>query len=251
MSIALLDAEIARWREAGLMPRLWWRDDDAVDVTPALDRLTTLTGDSGIAVLLAVIPAFATDALANHVALYRHLDPCVHGWAHENHEPAGVKRAELGTGRPLDDVVGDITRGTERLQVLFGAHLMPVLVPPWNRMREDLAPQLAGAGIEAFSTFTHRLIAPAMQANAHVDVMDWTNRTGKPADAVLAELAGALAVARVGGGYEVGVLTHHLVHDAATWEACEAMVRTAGVKWVRFPGSTSTQHDNAGIARQR
>lgn len=251
MSTAMLEAEIGRWREAGLTPRLWWRDDDAVDVTPALDRLTRLTGDSGIAVLLAVIPAFASDALANHVALYRNLDPCVHGWAHENHEPAGVKRAELGMARPLDEVVSDIARGTERLQVLFGAHLMPVLVPPWNRMREDLAPRLEEAGIEAFSTFTHRLIAPAMQANTHVDVMDWTSRNGKPAEALLAELAVALATARAGGGYEVGVLTHHVVHDEAAWQACEAIARIRGVKWVRFPGSTSAEHDNAGVARQR
>jgi hypothetical protein len=251
MSRAALEAEIGRWGEVGLTPRLWWRDDDAVDETPALERLTKLTGDRGIAVLLAVIPAFATDALANHVALYRHLDPCVHGWAHENHEPEGVKRAELGAGRPLDEVIGDVARGAERLQVLFGAHLLPVLVPPWNRMREDLAPRLAEAGIEAFSTFTHQLIAPDMQANTHVDVMDWASRGGKPADMVLAELAAALAVARAGGGYEVGVLTHHLVHDAAAWEACEVLARLDGVSWVRFPGSTLPQHDNAGVARQR
>lgn len=251
MSRSTLEAEIARWRAAGLKPRLWWRDDDAVDVTPALEQLTRITGDKGIAVLLAVVPAFATDALANHVALYRHLDPCVHGWSHENHEPHGVKRAELGTGRPLDEVIGDVARGAERLQVLFGAHLLPVLVPPWNRMREDLAPRLGEAGIESFSTFTHQLIAPDMQANTHVDVMDWASRGGKPAGMVLSELAAALAVARAGGGYEVGVLTHHLVHDEAAWEACELLAGLNGVDWIRFPGSTSAQHHHAGVARQR
>ena len=251
MSRVVLEAEISRWREAGLSPRLWWRDDDAVDETPALERLTKLTGDRGIAVLLAVIPAFASDALANHVALYRHLDPCVHGWSHENHEPYGVKRAELGMARPLDEVIADVARGSERLQVLFGAHLMPVLVPPWNRMRDDLAPWLAEAGIEAFSTFTHQLIAPHMQANTHVDVMDWRSRGGKPADMVLAELAAALAVARSGGGHEVGVLTHHLVHDEAAWQACEVLARLDGVSWVRFPGSTSAENNAAGVARQR
>jgi hypothetical protein len=242
MSEAVLDAELSRWLEAGHTPRLWWRDDDAIDKTPALDRLTQLTGDAGIAVLLAVIPARVTDRLANHVALYRHFDPCVHGWAHANHERNGVKRAELGTGRPLEEVVADVALGHERLQVLFGEHLMPVLVPPWNRMREDLVPRLAEAGIEGFSTFTHTLIAPQMQANTHVDLMDWRARAGKPADDVLAELAVALAVSRENGFYEIGVLSHHLVHDDAAWDTVARLVAVEAVRWVRFPGSTQ-RHD--------
>jgi hypothetical protein len=251
MSSVMLAAELKAWAAAGLTPRLWWRDDDAVDVTPALKQLTHLTGDNGIAVLLAVIPAHATDALANHVALFRHLEPCVHGWAHENHEPAGTKRAELGAARPLQDVVADIARGVERLEVLFGAHLRHALVPPWNRMRDDLVPHLAQTGIRAFSTFTHELLAPRCQANTHVDVMDWSTRTGKPVDMVLAELATALAVSRNGGGYEIGVVTHHLVHDGTAWQACKALAALDGVDWVGFPGQTSAQHDHVGGAGNR
>jgi hypothetical protein len=251
VSERMLAAELEAWAAAGLSPRLWWRDDDAVEVTPALERLTHLTGDDGIAVLLAVVPAHATDALANHVALYRHLEPCVHGWSHTNHEPAGVKRAELGTARPLQDVVADIARGVERLEVLFGAHLRHALVPPWNRMRDDLVPHLPEAGITAFSTFTHKLLSPRCQANTHVDVMDWGTRTGKPVDAVLSELASALGIARKVGGYEIGVLTHHLVHDEAAWAACEALAAIEGVEWVGFPGQTSAQHDHAPGAGNR
>jgi len=147
--------------------------------------------------------------------------------------------------------VADVARGVERLEVLFGAHLRHALVPPWNRVRADLAAHLPQVGITAFSTFTHELLDPRRQANTHIDVMDWAARGGKPVDAVLAELAAALAVARAGGGYEVGVLTHHLVHDEAAWAACEALVAIAGVEWVGFPGRTSTQHDDTGSAGHR
>mgnify|MGYP003341179144 CR=1 FL=1 len=34
-----LAAELSRWRDSGRAPVLWWRDDDAADVGPALDRL--------------------------------------------------------------------------------------------------------------------------------------------------------------------------------------------------------------------
>lgn len=248
MSMARLELEISCWQELGQTPRLWWRDDDAVDVTPALDQLTALTGDQGIPVLLAVIPARASDALANHVALYRHFDPCVHGWAHENHEPTGVKRAELGHARPLEMVIADLARGHARLEVLFGNHLMPVLVPPWNRMRADLADHLPEAGLTGFSAFSHKLLAPDVQANTHVDVMDWTARRGKPAQVVLGQLADALALSRGNGFYEIGLLTHHLVHDETAWAVCQALTGLEGVAWVAFPGSTKS--DDPGGAGQ-
>ena len=37
------EAELAAWAEAGLTPTLWWRDDDAVAQTSALDRLLAIT----------------------------------------------------------------------------------------------------------------------------------------------------------------------------------------------------------------
>ena len=52
----LLD-EAARWREAGRTAELWWRDDDAADVGPALERLLAIHRDSGVPLALAVVPA--------------------------------------------------------------------------------------------------------------------------------------------------------------------------------------------------
>ena len=34
---AVLGDELARWREAGRSATFWWRDDDAVQRTPALE----------------------------------------------------------------------------------------------------------------------------------------------------------------------------------------------------------------------
>ena len=64
---ALAD-EAARWRDAGRTAELWWRDDDAIDATPLLDRLVGLVRDTQTPLALAVVPAQATPALAARLA---------------------------------------------------------------------------------------------------------------------------------------------------------------------------------------
>lgn len=237
MSHRELETELQNWRAAGKQPQVWWRDDDAVSLTPELKRLTQLTGDAGVGVLLAVIPAHADQELAKFVGQHGHLQPCVHGWSHTNHAPASEKKCELGTHRALDIVLSEIERGRERLARLFGMGLAPVLVPPWNRMRDDLAPRLREVGIKAFSTFAHKRPHPEIQVNTHVDVMDWKapgGAAGKTSDRLQDELATALAVARTNGFYPVGLLTHHLVHDEAAWFSLSTIVANTDLTWVTF-----------------
>ena len=61
---ANLDAELAIWRAEGLHLPIWWRDDDAIAPTPALDRLAALAEDLSLPVHIAVIPKHAEPALA-------------------------------------------------------------------------------------------------------------------------------------------------------------------------------------------
>ena len=59
--------EAARWQEAGRTADLWWRDDDAADAGPELDRLLAIQRDTGAPLALAVVPARATPALADRL----------------------------------------------------------------------------------------------------------------------------------------------------------------------------------------
>lgn len=244
MSHCELETELQTWRAAGRQPQAWWRDDDAISPTPELERLTQLTGGAGIEVLLAVIPAYADQALAGFVGQHGHLQPCVHGWSHTNHAPATEKKCELGTHRTLDTVLSDIERGRQRLAGLFGPGLVPVLVPPWNRMRDDLAPRLGDIGITAFSTFTHKRADPEIQVNTHVDVMDWKapgGAAGKAPERLQSELATALAISRASGFYPVGLLTHHLVHDEMVWSSLSKIVANTDLTWVSFEHALTNQ----------
>lgn len=227
-----LDNELARWKSAGLRLPLWWRDDDAVAPSAALDRLSALAGALGLPVHLAVVPNRATQDLADYVRETTHLIPVVHGWAHRNHAPQDEKRAEFSTNRPLADMRGEAAQGLARLSDLFADRLVPMFVPPWNRIAPILEPELAGLGYLALSKFTPRqgaYAAPGLaRINTHLDPINWKAGRGLAApDTLIAQVTRQLADRRDGradNDEPYGILTHHLVHDDVIWTFTEALI---------------------------
>lgn len=216
-----LDAELAAWAAAGATATLWWRDDDAVADTPALHRLLAAAG--GLPLALAVIPALAEPSLAPALSASPSVTALQHGYAHINHAPPEGKKAELGTERPAAIVLDELRAGLKRLGDLLGAHFAPILVPPWNRIAPDLIRDLPDLGFRGLSCYGAR---PSWETdlptvNTHVDVIDWHGTRGfVGTDAALALLVGHLAARRDGSADRdepTGLLTHHQVHDEATW----------------------------------
>ncbi|MFC6583025.1 hypothetical protein [Sulfitobacter aestuariivivens] len=136
---------------------LWWRDDDATRDTMALQRLLGVSEGLDIPVHLAVIPRPATADLAAVIKDAPGAVPLVHGWAHENHAPDGQKKAEFG--HPRAAAIDEARSGLRRLKSLFGARLLPMFVPPWNRIDPDIANALPHLGYTALSTYTPGLRA--------------------------------------------------------------------------------------------
>ncbi|OYW60651.1 MAG: polysaccharide deacetylase [Rhodobacterales bacterium 32-66-7] len=232
MSQALRNA-LDRCAEAGRPARLWLRDDDAVDPTPALERLLRLTDT--VPVTLAVIPAASGQALADRLAEADRVTVAVHGWSHANHAGTEEKKQELGPHRPVSAVVADLGRGFRQLATLHGPRFAPVLVPPWNRIATEVAAALPAVGFRALSVFGPEKPAPLPVINTHVDPVDWHGtRSARPLPGVMDDLAQA-----VGRGGAVGVLTHHLIHDAALWRLLEHLLELTrdhpGCRWVSLP----------------
>lgn len=220
---------------SGTPARVWWRDDDAVAPSAALDRLLALTQRHDIALTLAVIPAQSGAALADRLAAQRHVTVAVHGWAHVNHAGPDEKKQELGPHRPAEAVLQELSRGLADLQERHGTQAVAVLVPPWNRISEAVVARLPDAGFEALSVFGPEQPAPLPLVNTHVDIIDWRGtRGGRDAAALVADLSTALA-----RGTPVGLLTHHLVHDAAAWGFLKTLVGLTrdhpGWQWVGLP----------------
>ena len=230
--------ELAHWSGAGRRPGLWWRDDDAVAPGPHLETLTELSKTSGVPVGLAVIPGRAKADLGGAVADVAGLKMLVHGWRHQNNAPADQKKAEFGAHRPAQKMLDDAANSRQSLAALFPDLALPVFVPPWNRVDEQLVARLPLSGLTALSRFGRRgaphapdgapddapddvLVGP-LECNCHLDLIDWRGGRGFIGRArALDSLIEHLQARRSGhADYDetTGILTHHDVMDRQSWD---------------------------------
>jgi len=231
--------ELDLWGEAGRVAAFWWRDDDAVAPTQALDRLLGLSDRHGVEIGVAVIPAHMEDALADVLLSHAGAVVLQHGYAHTNHAPPGEPAVECGGSRPLEAVLEELRIGKERLAPLFGPRFAEVMAAPWNRIEAPVVGALAALGFRGVSAFGPRRAIKCAEAlvvtNTHVDPINWKERrfagNEKASSGIVGELK-ARRVAATGAAAEsaaepdepLGLLTHHLVHDEGLWDFLEAFL---------------------------
>ena len=228
-----LARELDLWRGTGKNPRLWWRDDDAVADSIALQELQRI---ARVPVALAVIPLAPErpmePSLQEALADWPMASVLQHGISHKNLAAAGEKKTEFPIRRPSGEVAESLATGQAALRRNFGARFVPVLTPPWNRLAEDWRAMLPGLGFLGLSRFgepPYRNLSPIkglVEIDTHVDVIDWRGSRGFAGESVcLGRLAAHLAARRAGAtqAAATGLLTHHLVHDRATWRFLEKL----------------------------
>ncbi|MGH7318106.1 MAG: polysaccharide deacetylase family protein [Candidatus Rokuibacteriota bacterium] len=227
-----LAGELDTWRAEGRVASFWWRDDDAGPPDPALGRLLDLAARVGLPLGLAVVPAWlTTDASARILAAPDAVVVLQHGFAHANHEsqiPAGerkVRPAECGAARPLAVVLAEMHAGRERLGLALANRLLPVFVPPWNRIAPAVLRALPGLGYGAVSTFGPRItvepVPGLQQLNCHADPIAWREaKRFLGSEATLERLRGHLVDRREGRAdarEPTGLLTHHRDMTPTLW----------------------------------
>ncbi|MDO9523942.1 MAG: polysaccharide deacetylase family protein [Gemmobacter sp.] len=234
-----------RMHEQGKCARFWLRDDDAVFPSKPLDRLIGVTADHGVPLVVAVIPAITGAPLAQRLCATPDVSIAVHGWAHLNHAPATQKKQELGAHRPVPVVLAELSEGLSTLHGLYGAQCLPMLVPPWNRIDPEVVQGLAGIGYRGLSVFGPEKPGPLVMLNTHVDLIDWRGTRGGRTDAALvADLQQALAA----GIPDIGLLTHHLVHDAQAWDFLARLLAvTANHPACQWRKASDILHDRAAL----
>jgi len=216
-------AELDRWARAGKQIDLWLRDDDATRPSAQLDRLADLSERFAVPVLLATIPLMAQEALARRLEAAPLLRPCQHGACHRNDAPPGEKKSEFGLHRPLAASLAQIGEGADRMRRLFGDRVLPVFVPPWNRIHPEIAAALPQLGFAGLSCFRKSALGPAggpRLVNTDLDLIDWHGgRVGRRLDQLLPEMVALLAAYRQNSGPRrtFGLLLHHHDHDTTAW----------------------------------
>lgn len=213
--------ELDLWAKEKRVAQFWWRDDDAQDVSDELRRMLDVAERFAVTIGISAIPAKLKTRLVGALERSRHAQVLVHGFAHENHAPPGRAKRELGA-RPVEAIVGDLERGFALSRKAFGKRVLPVLVPPWNRIAPAAVAQLPRLGFRGLSTWKPRERpnpAPGLlQVNTHLDVIDWRRgRIVKDEGLIAGLLLRKLRWRREGRGRAsepLGLLTHH-----AHWNA--------------------------------
>jgi len=231
-----LAGELRAWRDAGTAATLWWRDDDAAAPSPALSRLLSLEKACGVPLALAVVPQ-----AAQREALGEARCVIMHGCDHRNRAAAGEKKTEFPASESDAAALERLSHARERLAGLAGERFLPVLAPPWNRLRETLIARLPEAGIRGLSRYGARAMkrGGVAQVNTHVDIIAWRGDRGfLGEDEALALMAQHLAARRRGSvdaAEPTGLLTHHAQHDAGAWRFLERLfheTRALGAAWL-------------------
>ena len=232
--IALLDEAADRRRPI----RFWWRDDDAVAVTPALRALTAVQARHGVPLALAVVPKPAEPALSAFVVTHPGIAVFQHGWQHKSHRDRtrGERASEFPRSRPVEAALDDLKRGFERMTRLFPERFLPVLTPPWNRIAKPVRQRRGEAGLIGLSVFSRIKFEDTHLRNCHVDIIKW-----RGVNAFAGRLTGYRRLAaqcrrRLSGlDQPIGLLTHHLVHDDAANgfvdEVLEITANHPGAEW--------------------
>jgi hypothetical protein len=200
----------------------WWRDDDAALPTAALERLLSLE----VPLALAVVPQLAVPELFH--LLKDSVSVLQHGTDHRNRAAPGEKKTEFPAAEPDELALERLAAASHRLRRMAGARALPVLVPPWNRMRPGLADKLSSVGFIGLSQDGKaRPVQGLKQVNTHIDIVAWHEGRRFIGE----EQALSAAVELMAVTDPVGWLTHHEVHDEAAWRFLERLARVEGVRW--------------------
>ena len=213
--------EIQQWSSP---VQFWWRDDDAVANSGALQRLLMLASQYRIPVHLAVIP-HSLQASLSVINKEQHSANCYvlqHGYDHQSYAFEGQRKIELGGSQDVPQLLQKLAQGLALLKFQFGEQFLNILVPPWNRIADDVASELPEIGYTQLSVLgAKKQDETAFNLNVHIDIIDWKQRCFAGEEVILAKIISHLRDKRLtslsGVIKPCGLMTHHLDHDLNCW----------------------------------
>ncbi len=133
--------------------KVFFRDDDGGWADDRLQKLARDFIDQELPLDVAVIPdALSKESIdcisalleSNCIAIHQH------GYTHENHQLSG-RSCEFGSDRNYQQQYQDILAGKNKLTAYFGAQVIPVFTPPWNRCTDDTVAVLQSLNLQYLS----------------------------------------------------------------------------------------------------
>jgi hypothetical protein len=219
----------------GQYPSFWWRDDDLVEMTPGLERLSERSLQYRVPCLLSTIAERTSKKLSDLDHHGEILQFACHGLRHQNFERWRFRASEFGPSRSESDVANDLEAAWVAMKSVFGERALPIFVPPWNRFHPKHCEVLVKSKFRGLSSFAgnHPRIVPAAirRFDVHVDIMDWRSTpVVLDQDVIVARLSRAFRKLSPSKLFRpnaplkpIGILTHHRVMNDAAWSIMDEL----------------------------
>ncbi len=206
--------------------QFWWRDDDAVEESTALNHLIDLQQRYNIALHLAVIPHHLKSTLLDSLSPHDDIWVLQHGFSHQSYAAPQQRKIELGGECDPEQLRKQLAQGKHILEHAFPKQFLPIMVPPWNRVDDWVHPLLQSIGYSAWSGLaslspslnTKNIVDQLDNYPVHIDIMNWKTRQFAGVEIVVNNIIQHLEKQRLSTTSEnkaIGLMTHHLVHDTS------------------------------------
>jgi hypothetical protein len=235
--VKTIASAIDDWTRAGLRPKVFLRDDDAVKDSPSLDRLLKLCEMHSIPILLSAIPALCEPSFGPAVRKAAHVTVAVHGYSHRNHAPPGRPHCELCPDRPVSVIIDELRSGRDKLMDICDGRVSELLVPPWNHIGDQVAEASLELGFKGISAHGWgRMTEELPRINTHVDPVIWSKaRALHTLDDILEQTAHQLDTAKRLGFSFIGIVSHHQEYTDESWSTFENLLQAVSkqdIEWV-------------------
>lgn len=224
-------------------PSVFFRADDIGAGGRAFEALCMLFRRHEVPLAMAVVPAWLSDIRKKQLFESAPLDEPLwawhqHGWRHVNWQRTG-KKSEFGEQRPFEKQMKDISQGNQKMEDLFGDHLIKVFTPPWNRLSAStlkILQELNFSGVSLAGPFPRGVKPSVILPNLRVQI-DLHTRKAKDGASDFRELLDELA--SVPARKEpVGIMIHHHRMTRFAFEFLDELLhllkRHAGTRLLSF-----------------
>lgn len=189
--------------------RIILRNDDFGWEEPRFLRLYELCAQAAFTLSAAAIPEECRDLDSWQFEDAKYLELTLHGYAHRNHQLEG-KKGEFMDARPLETALTELSIGHKFLQERYPDLYVPVFIPPWNRVSDEIVEKLSSVGCKALSRFgANRINQKFPEFNAQIDLHTRKDGGYASVEGVLADMENAWEAQAEGEPRFVGLMLHH------------------------------------------
>lgn len=204
-------------------PRIfWWRDDDTGNQAPKLLRLLELQQQTQVPLVVSVVPQWLNLDCARLLRAAQDIFVAQHGFEHRDHSAPHEKSIELGGCVEPEWIISRLEQGRQCLIGREFSNLLALMVPPWNRLSEQVMAALPALGFQSVSTFARDqrgLHHGLNHINCHVDPILW--REGKRPMSEDELTKATIKHLEEGANRPTGLLTHHLEMSTSDYALLE------------------------------